>query len=174
MRVLIVGGAGYIGGAMTDLLIDTKHDVRIYDSLVYEEAYRKPVEFVYGDILDRQKLKKHLAWADAVIWLAALVGDGACALNPTLSIDINQNSVEWLSKNYDGRIIFMSTCSVYGAQDGELTEDSPKNPLSVYAMTKLAAEAFLENKNALIFRLGTIFGVGIFSPGCAWIWWLMS
>src|SRR5581483_719384 len=65
-----------------------------------------------------------------------------------------------LSKNYDGRIIFMSTCSVYGAQNGELTEDSPKNPLSVYAMTKLAAEAFLEDKNALIFRLGTIFGVG--------------
>jgi nucleoside-diphosphate-sugar epimerase len=160
MRVLVVGGAGYIGGAMTDMLMDTRHDVRIYDSLVYEEAYRKPVEFVYGDILDRDRLKKHLDWADAVIWLAAFVGDGACALNPPLSIEVNQNSVEWLAKNFDGRIIFMSTCSVYGAQDGELTEDAPKNPLSVYAMTKLAAEGHLENANALIFRLGTIFGVG--------------
>jgi nucleoside-diphosphate-sugar epimerase len=160
MRVLVVGGAGYIGGALTDMLMETNHEVRIYDSLVYEEAYRKPVEFFFGDILDRARLKKHLDWADTVVWLAALVGDGACALNPPLSIEVNQDSVRWLADNYDGRIIFMSTCSVYGAQNGELTEDAPKNPLSVYAMTKLAAESYLENKNAIIFRLGTIFGVG--------------
>jgi nucleoside-diphosphate-sugar epimerase len=87
------------------------------------------------------------------------VGDGACAINPQLSVEINQNSVEWLCENYDGRIVFTSTCSVYGAQRGILTEGSPTNPLSVYATTKLAAEKYLEDKNALVFRLGTLFGV---------------
>ena len=159
MNILVVGGAGYIGGAITDILQTTGHDTRVYDSLVYEESYRKPVDFVYGDVRDHDCLRDQLDWADAVIWLAALVGDGACAINPQLSVEINQNSVEWLCENYDGRIIFTSTCSVYGAQRGILTEESPTDPLSVYATTKLAAEKYLENKNALVFRLGTLFGV---------------
>jgi nucleoside-diphosphate-sugar epimerase len=160
MNILVVGGAGYIGGAVTDSLTTTDHNVRVYDSLVYEESYRKPVEFVYGDVRDYEHLEKQLKWADAVIWLAALVGDGACAINPQLSMEINQNTVKWLCENYDGRIVFTSTCSVYGAQDGMLIEESPTEPLSVYASTKLAAEEYLKNKNALIFRLGTLFGVG--------------
>ena len=94
------------------------------------------------------------------MWLAALVGDGACALNPDVAQTINHESVRWLCRNYNGRIVFMSTCSVYGAQDIELDETSPTNPLSVYAATKLAAEAELADKNAIIFRLGTVFGVG--------------
>ncbi|MHC4388405.1 MAG: NAD-dependent epimerase/dehydratase family protein [Planctomycetota bacterium] len=159
MNILVVGGAGYIGGAITDVLQTTGHDTRVYDSLVYEESYRKPVDFVYGDVRDHDCLRDQLDWADAVIWLAALVGDGACAINPQLSVEINQNSVEWLCENYDGRIVFTSTCSVYGAQRGILTEGSPTNPLSVYATTKLAAEKYLEDKNALVFRLGTLFGV---------------
>lgn len=159
MNVLVVGGAGYIGGAVTDVLQTTGHNTRVYDSLVYEESYRKPVDFVYGDVRDHERLKEQLDWADAVIWLAALVGDGACAINPQLSVEINQESVKWLCENYDGRIIFTSTCSVYGAQTGMLTEESATNPLSVYATTKLTAEKYLENKNALIFRLGTLFGV---------------
>jgi nucleoside-diphosphate-sugar epimerase len=160
MNVLVVGGAGYIGVAVTDMLSSTAHHVRVYDCLLYEESYRKPVEFVFGDIRDHKRLQPHLEWADAVVWLAALVGDGACALNPELSIELNQRAVEWLAQNFAGRIIFTSTCSVYGAQDGELTEDSATNPLSVYAVTKLAAESYLQAKNALIFRLGTLFGVG--------------
>lgn len=159
MNILVVGGAGYIGGAITDILQATGHNTRVYDSLLYEESYRKPVDFVYGDVRDREGLRDQLDWADAVIWLAALVGDGACAINPQLSIEINQNSVEWLCDNYDGRIVFTSTCSVYGAQRDILTEESPTNPLSVYATTKLAAEKYLESKNALVFRLGTLFGV---------------
>lgn len=160
MNILIVGGAGYIGGAVTDLLLETPFNVRVYDYLVYEEGFRKPVEFVFGDIRDTEHLQRNLEWADAVVWLAALVGDGACALNPELSVGLNQHSVEWLAQNFDGRIIFTSTCSVYGAQLGELTEDSSLNPLSVYAVTKLGAEQYLKDKNALIFRLGTLFGVG--------------
>ncbi len=160
MKVLVVGGAGYVGGAVTDLLANTNHEVRVYDALLYEHAYLKPVDFVFGDVRDKQRLLPQLKWADVVVWLAALVGDGACAINPEISTEINQDTVEWLSQNYNGRIIFMSTCSVYGAQDGELTESSPTNPLSVYAVTKLASEKYLVDKNALIFRLGTLFGLG--------------
>lgn len=160
MRVLIVGGAGYVGGAVTDLLAETGHEMRVFDALLYEEDYRKRVPFICGDVRDRKKLLACLDWADAVVWLAAIVGDGACALNPDIATEINQVSVEWLAKNYDGRIVFISTCSVYGAQDKELDEESPINPLSVYAATKLAAEKALAGKNAITFRLGTLFGVG--------------
>ena len=161
-NVLIVGGAGYVGGAITDLVESQKdrYKVRIYDSIVYEDSYRKPVDFVYGDVRDHDRLKPQLEWADVVVWLAAFVGDGACAVNPDITLEINQDSVKWLSENFNGRIIFMSTCSVYGAQDLELDENSPTNPLSIYAVTKLKAESYLTNKNAVIFRLGTLFGVG--------------
>lgn len=160
MNVLVVGGAGYVGGPLVDMLLQTEHAVRVYDALLYEESYRKPVDFVYGDVRDTERLLPHLKWADVVVWLAALVGDGACALNPEVTIDINQESVKWLARVFDGRIVFMSTCSVYGAQDATLDETSPTGPLSAYAVTKLAAEKHLEGKNAIVFRLGTLFGVG--------------
>ncbi|MCE1189525.1 MAG: NAD-dependent epimerase/dehydratase family protein, partial [Ignavibacteria bacterium] len=121
-NILIVGGAGYVGGAITDLIHSKNYNVRVYDNLLYEDSYRKEVEFRYGDVLDRAALAPHLKWADAVVWLAAIVGDGACQLNPDLTIAVNQESVKWLSENFDGRIVFMSTCSVYGAQDKELDE----------------------------------------------------
>jgi nucleoside-diphosphate-sugar epimerase len=159
MKILVVGGAGYVGGAVTDILQQTGHEFLVYDSLLYEESFRKPVSFVRGDIRDRDKLLLHLRWADAVIWLAAVVGDAACALDPALAVEVNQESVKWLAENFNGRIIFMSTCSVYGATDEELTENSKTNPLSVYASTKLAAESYLASSNALIFRLGTLYGL---------------
>jgi nucleoside-diphosphate-sugar epimerase len=160
VNILVVGGAGYLGGALTDLLSQSKHNCRVYDALLYEESFRKQVDFVYGDIRDTKNLVPQLKWADVVVWLAALVGDGACALNPEISTAVNQESVKWLADNFGGRIIFMSTCSVYGAQDGILDESSPTGPLSLYGVTKLGAEKYLKDKNALIFRLGTLFGVG--------------
>lgn len=160
MNVLVVGGAGYVGGAVVDLLQQTDHTFRVYDALLYEEAYRKPVHFVFGDVRDEGRLVPQLKWADAVIWLAALVGDAACALNPEISCAINSQAVATLARHFNGRIIFLSTCSVYGAQDGILDETSATHPLSVYAVTKLEAEQHLANKNALIFRLGTLFGIG--------------
>ncbi len=160
-NVLIVGGAGYVGGAITDLLIESQQfNVRVYDSILYEDSFRKPVDFVYGDVRNTELIDKQLKWADAVVWLAAIVGDGACQVNPTLTRQINQESVCRLADNYNGRIIFMSTCSVYGAQDAILDESSPTNPLSLYAQTKLESEKCLKHKNAIIFRLGTLFGVG--------------
>ncbi|MEE8239131.1 MAG: SDR family oxidoreductase [Nitrososphaerales archaeon] len=159
-NVLVVGGAGYVGGAVTDQLMQTSHNVRVYDSLLYEDSFRKPVSFVLGDIRDEEKLLAHLRWADVVVWLAAIVGDGACALNPDIATEINQHGVARLAKHFDGRIVFLSTCSVYGAQESELDESSPTNPLSVYAATKLAAEQSLTNQNAISFRLGTLYGIG--------------
>jgi nucleoside-diphosphate-sugar epimerase len=159
-KVLVVGGAGYIGGNVTDRLAEAGHTVRVYDNLLYEEKYLKPVDFVRGDVLDRPRLQPQLDWADAVVWLAALVGDGACALDPLLTEQINLESLRWVVQHFDRRLVFMSTCSVYGAQDGVLDENSPVNPLSVYAKTKVEAEKVVAGANCITFRLGTIFGIG--------------
>jgi nucleoside-diphosphate-sugar epimerase len=161
-KVLVVGGAGYIGGWLTDRSIDAGHETRVYDLLLYEDRYLKEVPFVAGDILDRDRLLPHLEWADSVVWLAALVGDPACALDPVLTRKINLDSLRWLCDVFEGRIVFPSTCSVYGAQDGELTEESPVEPLSLYAETKLAGEEILTSRrpDSLILRLATLAGVG--------------
>ena len=159
MDILVVGGAGYVGGGIVDLL-SKKHDVTVYDSLIYENSFRKDVNFIFGDIRDYKKLNPILKNYDAVVWLAALVGDGACAINPTLTHEINAETVSNLTKNFNGKIVFLSTCSVYGAQDGILNEDSSVNPLSEYASSKLIAEKYLEDSDAIIFRLGTLFGIG--------------
>ena len=158
MNVLVVGGAGYVGGGIVDKLKEN-HSVTVYDSLIYEESYRKDVKFVYGDIRDHEKLLELLNSNDAVIWLAALVGDGACAINPELTFQINSESVKFLVENFNKRIVFLSTCSVYGAQEGMLNESSSINPLSEYASSKVQAEEYLQNSNAIIFRLGTLFGI---------------
>ncbi|MDP3685637.1 MAG: NAD(P)-dependent oxidoreductase [bacterium] len=160
-NILVVGGAGYVGGAITDELLQRgTANFRVFDNLLYEETYRKDVEFIFGDIRDAEQLLPHLAWATHVIWLAAIVGDGACTLDPQLTVKINQECVSWLAAHFDGRVLFTSTCSVYGAQPGELTEESPLKPLSLYAGTKLKAESFLGEKNGVTFRLGTLFGIG--------------
>ena len=158
MNILVVGGAGYVGGGIVDKL-KKNHQVTVYDSLIYEESFRKDVNFVYGDIRDHSKLIKLLNQNDAVIWLAALVGDGACAINPELTFEINAESVKFLAENFKKRIVFLSTCSVYGAQDGLLDESSSVNPLSEYASSKVQAEEYLEGTNSIIFRLGTLFGI---------------
>lgn len=161
-RVLVVGGAGYVGGWLVDEAIAAGHDVRVYDLLLYEDRYLKDVPFVAGDVLDRDKLLPQLEWADAVVWLAALVGDPASALDPELTRKINLESVEWLCSVFDGRIVFPSTCSVYGAQTDELDEDSPLEPLSLYAETKVDCERVLMERgsDSLILRLATLAGVG--------------
>jgi nucleoside-diphosphate-sugar epimerase len=160
-KVAIVGGAGYVGGWMTDEAIRQGHSVRVIDNLTYEDSYLKSVEFHFGDVLDFSTLESHLAWADTVIWLSALVGDPACAINPKLTRRTNVDSIKKLTETFGGRIIFPSTCSVYGAQDGVLDENSPVGPLSLYAESKLEAENILNSASneCLIFRLGTLFGI---------------
>lgn len=160
MKILIVGGAGYVGGAVTDVLIrEAQHEIIVYDNLLFEETYRKNCNFIFGDVRDKSLLKKYLSWADVVIWLAALVGDAVCEVNKQEALFINSKALQYAVNNFAGRILFTSTCSVYGKQEAELTENSPISPLSVYAITKLRAEECLHDKNAIIFRLGTLFGI---------------
>lgn len=162
-KVLVVGGAGYIGGALTDFLMDDDDiSFTVYDSLVYEDLYLKPVDLIVGDVRDTEKLGSIINDYDTVVWLAAIVGDGACAVNPELTVSVNEDSVRWLNENYKGKIIFMSTCSVYGANnDHNLNELAPTNPLSLYAGTKINCEKILKDRdNAVMFRLGTVHGIG--------------
>ena len=127
-KVLVVGGAGYIGGAVTELLSTEKIPFSVYDSLVYEPHYLKKVDFVCGDVRDTARLKALLANYTHVIWLAAIVGDAACEVSPELTVGVNQRAVGWLAENYHGRIVFTSTCSVYGQYDSEVDEDAPVQP----------------------------------------------
>ena len=159
-QILIVGGAGYVGSYLTDILGD--YDITVYDNLLYEERYLKPVNFIYGDVRDTDKLQSlELNKYDAIVWLAAVVGDGACAVNEEYTKEVNVDSVKWLVDNYNGKIVYMSTCSVYGINPGWLTETSEPNPLSLYAQTKLDCEAYIKERRDdwLIFRLGTLHGM---------------
>lgn len=162
MKTLIVGGAGYVGGWLTDFMLSCGYDVTVYDCLAYEDRFLKNVPFVRGDVRDRVKLGAILPQFDIVIWLAAVVGDGACAADPFTAQAINEDAVKWFVDHYEGRIVFPSTCSVYGVNDNLIDETATPNPLSVYAETKLAAERYILNKrtDALVFRLGTLYGLG--------------
>ena len=161
-KILIVGGAGYLGGFMTDLFQkDQNYQVTVYDKLLYETRYLKKVNFIFGDVLDTKKLKKIINNYDVIVWLAAIVGDGACAINPEYTNQINFESVKWLVDNYKKKIIFTSTCSVYGVNHKLISEDAIPNPLSVYATTKLKAEQYIikHAQDYTIFRLGMLYGL---------------
>lgn len=162
MKILITGGAGYVGGYLTDVLIKEGYDVTVYDNLLYETRFLKPVKFINGDIRDIDKLGKIVNDYDVVVWLAAIVGDGACQVDVDLTKSLNLKSVKWLVDNYKGKILFPSTCSVYGVNNDLIDETAEPNPLSAYATTKLAAEKYIvENcSDYLIFRLGTLYGLG--------------
>lgn len=163
-KIILVGGAGYIGGFMTDyILSQNEFQVTVYDSLLFENRYLKEVDFIYGDIRDFKKLEALLPEFDIIVWLAALVGDGACAINPKTTLQVNYEPVKWLVDNFKHKfIVFMSTCSVYGQNPDLIDEKATPNPLSVYATTKLSSEKYIVEhaKDYLIFRLGTLYGIG--------------
>jgi nucleoside-diphosphate-sugar epimerase len=161
-KVLVVGGSGYIGGLTCDYLKRDGFDVTVYDNLLYENRFLKEVNFINGDVRDTEKLYEVSKDFDVIVLMSALVGDPACSVDHKLTEEINfkaiKNFCEVVSPNK--HLIFMSTCSVYGAQDGLLNEESGTNPLSSYASTKLASEKYILEKNGTIFRLGTVFGLG--------------
>ena len=161
-KVLLVGGAGYIGGLTSDYLIKGGFDVTVYDNLLYEDRFLKEIPFIYGDIRDTEKLYEVSKDFDIIVLMAALVGDPACSVDPILTEEINHKAIkdfcDVVSPNK--HLVFMSTCSVYGAQDGMLDEESVTNPLSSYASTKLKSEAHVLKHNGTVFRLGTVFGLG--------------
>lgn len=161
-RVLMVGGAGYIGGLTCDYLIKNGFDVTVYDNLLYEDRFLKDIPFIYGDIRDTEKLYNVSKEYDIIVLMAALVGDPACSVDPLLTEEINHKAIKDFCDvvSPEKHLIFMSTCSVYGAQDGMLDENSPTNPLSSYASTKLNSEKHVLKHNGTVFRLGTVFGLG--------------
>ena len=159
-NVLVVGGAGYIGGCLTDVLLDQGHHVTVFDRLLYEERFLKEVPFVFGDIRDTALLASIHHKYDKIIWLAAIVGDGACAQDPELTFEVNFHSVKRFVEKTNRKLIYPSTCSVYGARDGILLETTEPNPLSAYAQSKLQAEKVVLDHGGIAFRLGTLFGVG--------------
>lgn len=161
-KVLIVGGAGYIGGYTTDFLIKKGYDVCVFDNLIYETRYLKDVKFVYGDIRNTNDVINAAKDYDIIVLMAALVGDPACAVDVALTDEINHIAIKNICDRLDKNkhIIFLSTCSIYGAQLDILDEDSIANPLSAYATTKLLAEKYVIERNGTIFRLGTVYGMG--------------
>tara|TARA_Y100000004_G_scaffold193493_1_gene256167 strand:+ start:180 stop:1133 length:954 start_codon:yes stop_codon:yes gene_type:complete len=162
MKALVIGGAGYIGGLTVDTLLQNGIDVTVYDNLLYESRFLKDVDFINADIRDLDRIRLISKDYDVLILMAAIVGDAACAVNTKLTQQINCEAVEKICKvvNANKHIIYMSTCSVYGAQSEILNENSPTNPLSEYARTKLKAEEYVRNRGGTIFRLGTVFGLG--------------
>lgn len=160
-RVLVIGGAGYIGGHTTDVLKQHGHTVCVLDNLTYENRYLKDVPFVYGDIRDTDHIVHVAQQYETIVLMAALVGDPACSVDPDLTNEINHIAIKNICQKLpkDKHVIFMSTCSVYGAQTEMLDEESPTNPLSAYASTKLKAEQYVKERNGTIFRLGTVYGL---------------
>jgi len=160
-KILIVGGAGYIGGYTTDYLLSHDYFVAVYDKLIYENRFLKNVKFIYGDIRDTDKLIKISNEFDVIVLMAGIVGDPACNVNKSITEEINHQAIKRFCENIskNKHVIFFSTCSVYGAQNETLNEESPTYPLSLYASTKLASEKHVLEINGTIFRLGTMYGL---------------
>ncbi|MEM3727747.1 MAG: SDR family oxidoreductase [Candidatus Bathyarchaeia archaeon] len=170
MKVLVTGGLGYLGSILIEKLIKLGFEVRVLDSILYGNFITDvsdSFELIKGDIRDEKVLQSALKDVEAVVHLAGIIGDTASSLDMELSIDVNYLATKKLAElcgKRNVKLIFSSTCSVYGAQPGQLiTEKSKVAPLSLYAFSKLLSEKAIERlcKKYVIFRLGTLFG---FSP----------
>ena len=168
-HVLVTGGAGYIGSVLVPMLLNRGFSVTVIDNFMYGQTslldciYDERLTVIYDDIRNIETLKKHIAKADIIIPLAAIVGAPACDRIPRTAYEINQlqaqHIVDLVSK--EQLIIFPVTNSGYGIGQGdtECDENSPLNPLSVYGKTKVDAEKIiLDGANAVTFRLATVFG----------------
>lgn len=169
MKILVTGGAGYIGTTLVPLLLERGYQVTVLDSLLFGGDPLLPFfkfpnfDFVKGDIRDEKIAREQCKDKDVVIHLAAIVGFPACRNNPelaqTTNMDGTRNIADALSK--DQLVLFGSTGSNYGALVDEIcTEETPLNPLSLYGKTKTAAEQYLrENATCIAYRFATAFGV---------------
>jgi nucleoside-diphosphate-sugar epimerase len=173
-RVLVIGGAGYIGSALLPKLLERGYEVRLLDLLLFGESPiadyldHPQVELIQGDFRHVENVVRAIRDIDSVIHLGAIVGDPACSLDEELSIDVNLSATRMIAElakaaNVD-RFIFASTCSVYGACDEMLDEYSEVKPVSLYGHTKLASERVLrsmadERFTPTIVRFSTIYGL---------------
>ena len=181
MTVTVTGGAGYVGALVVDELLSSGRDVRVLDVLLHgqedvaKDLTDRGVELIRGDIRDADARRRALEGADAVVHLAAIVGDPACARDPELSNDVNVEGSRALVKDARElgveRLIFASTCSNYGRMDDPtvpIDESGELRPVSLYAEQKVGIEkALLESTNGnghglrpTCLRFATVYGVG--------------
>jgi nucleoside-diphosphate-sugar epimerase len=173
INILLTGGAGYIGSVLVRRLLRNGYKVTVIDSLrrggeslidLYEYS---DFNFIKGDIRDEKTIREVLNGINVVVHLAAIVGEPACNREPKDAFEINQvATINLFDKSRERKVtrfIFSSTCSNYGLFEGVATEDSPVNPTSIYASTKIEAEKYLLGHKSLtihpiILRFATVFG----------------
>lgn len=168
MKILVTGGAGYLGSVLVGELLATGHSVVVLDSFRYRQTSllhllgRGDLTIVCGDARDRRIVRPLLAHADAVIPLACLTGAAACEADMPAAITTNFQAVRDLMADCSPsqRVLFPNTNSAYGTGGvAPLTEDAPFRPHSLYAKLKVQAEqVVLQAENTLSFRLATVFG----------------
>jgi nucleoside-diphosphate-sugar epimerase len=171
--VLVIGGAGYIGSLTVERLLERGHRVRVLDRMMYGSqslsafAGSANFELLEGDVTDISKLAAAMRHASAVIHLAGLVGDPACAVDPDFTrhenIIATRMAKEVARSLGIHRFIFSSSCSVYGASDKEMREGDELNPVSLYAQTKIDSESELlftvpDDFFVTVLRFATVFG----------------
>lgn len=171
MKILITGGAGYLGSVITGKMLERGYSVTVLDKLIFNQTSllqytsNPNFKFIHGDVRNQSLLEKLCLDSDVIIPLAAIVGFPACASEPELAREINFTQIFNIVKYTKGlnkKILYPNTNSGYGIGIGqtECTEESPLNPISVYGSTKCEAENFLKsNTDAIMFRLATVFGV---------------
>jgi nucleoside-diphosphate-sugar epimerase len=173
-RVLVLGGAGYLGSVLVRQLLEMGRCVRVLDSFMFGEKalegarYHPNLEVVRGDVRDVGVVVRCMRGCEAAIHLAGIVGDPACEENKELAVEVNRAATRMLANvaRQCGvpRFIFASSCSVYGASDFFANEESAVNPLSVYSETKIDSEAILLGAKSAAFaptilRFSTLFGL---------------
>ncbi|MCI0550365.1 MAG: NAD-dependent epimerase/dehydratase family protein, partial [Anaerolineae bacterium] len=172
-RVLVVGGAGYLGSVLTRRLLARGYHVRVLDSFIYGKRSLEDLipndrlEVVEGDLRNIHTCVTSLEGVNASILLAAIVGDPASKVRPTDTIETNVLATQALASacklQHINRFIYASTCSVYGVGEGVLDETTVLNPVSLYARTKIASEKIItsmgdEYFSPTILRMGTLYG----------------
>ena len=166
-KVLVTGGAGYIGTTLVEMLLQRHHKVTVFDSFRFGAAglfhlvHHENLSLVNGDILNKKQLAEVMHGQDVIYHLAGIVGFPACEKNPKLATDVNihgtQNVIDCLTPAQ--KIIFASTGSCYGAVEGICTEETQLNPLTLYGTSKLEGENMVKSANGIALRLATLFGV---------------
>jgi nucleoside-diphosphate-sugar epimerase len=178
MKVLITGGAGYMGSTLTPMLLEQGHEVRVIDSLLFGGqpllgAFAHPnFTFTNADVRDRDAMAAALAGVNAVVHLAAKVGDPACAKEPELATEVNVEAsiqaFELAQSLGVERFVFASTCSNYGRMSDPssfVSENSELKPVSHYARNKVGVERFLLDASPrngavpTLLRFATLFGM---------------